>query len=139
LSTVKLIRWTTAKAGAEFGCDPATLANKIKREGLLPGDDGMFSTRDICSAVFGDMEGEKLRNLRRDAELKEVELGRLKRELIPAENVQREWSAVIIAIRQAIWNFDAPEAVRRQWLGELRDLKIEDYFDSAKPVELDED
>ena len=134
-SKVKPVRWTVSQAGAEFGCDPATLANKIKREGITAGDDGLFSTRDVCSAVFGDMQGEKLRNLRRDAELKEAELGRLRRELIPAENVRREWFAVAIAIRQAIWNFDAPEAVRRQWLGELRDLKIEDYFSTAKPVE----
>ena len=137
MSTVKLIRWTTAKAGAEFGCDPATLSNRIKRAGIVAGDDGMFSTRDICAAVFGDMEGEKLRNLRRDAELKEIELARLNRELIAAEKVTEVWASVFIALRQAIWNCDAPEANRRRWLAEIQDINRDEYFTTAKPIEAD--
>ena len=136
---IQSIRWTVERAATEFGCARETLSGRLKRGGIVAGADGKFSTKQICAAVHGDLESEKLRNLRDDAEIKEFELGRLKRELIPAENVQREWFAVAIAIRQAIWNFDAPEAVRRRWLGELRDLKIDDYFDTAKPVELEED
>lgn len=136
-SKVKSVRWTAAQAGAEFGCDPATLANKLKREGILAGNDGMFSTRDICAAVFGDMEGEKLRNLRRDAELKEVELARLNRELIPAAKVLETWSSVFIALRQAVWNCDAPEEHRRRWLAEIQDINRDEYFNTAKPIEAD--
>jgi hypothetical protein len=97
----------------------------------------MFSTRDICAAVFGDMEGEKLRNLRRDAELKEIELARLNRELIAAEKVTEVWASVFIALRQAIWNCDAPEASRRRWLAEIQDINRDEYFTTAKPIEAD--
>jgi hypothetical protein len=97
----------------------------------------MFSTRDICAAVFGDMEGEKLRNLRRDAELKEIELARLNRELIAAEKVLETWGVVFIALRQAVWNCDAPEAVRRRWLAEIQDINRDEYYNTAKPIEAD--
>lgn len=136
---IQSIRWTVERAATEFGCARETLSGRLKRASIVAGADGKFSTKQISAAVHGDLESEKLRNLRDDAEIKEFELGRLKRELIPAVGVHATWAAIIIALRTAVWNFDAPEAVRRQWLGELRDLKIDDYFDSAKPVELEED
>ena len=135
---VESIRWTVERAATEFGCARETLSNRLKRAGIIAGADGRWSTKQICAAVHGDLESEKLRNLRDDAEIKEFELGRLRRELIPAVDVHATWAAIIIALRQAVWNFDAPEAVRRRWLLELRDLKVDDYFDTAKPVEADE-
>ncbi len=61
-----------------------------------------------------------------------------RRQLVPIDDVGRVWDSVVIALRQAVWNFDAPEETRRQWLGELRDLKPDDYFAKADATEDDE-
>lgn len=136
---IQSIRWTVERAATEFGCARETLSGRLKRASIVAGADGKFSTKQICAAVHGDLESEKLRNLRDDAEIKEFELGRLKRELIPAVDVHATWAAIFIGLKTIVWNCDAPEADRRRWLGELRDLKVDDYFDTAKPVELEED
>jgi len=67
------IRWTLEKAATEFGLDRTTLSKRITTAGILAGADKMFSTADICAAVFGDIEGEKLREKRHQANLLEME------------------------------------------------------------------
>ncbi len=134
----KTIELTIEEAAAEFGIDRRTLQTRLTQAGCKPNENNKHTIIQCHRAIFGDIDGEKLRETRHRANLLELQEATLRRESIPAENVQREWSAVIIAIRQALWNFDAPEAVRRRWLGELRDLKVEDYFTTAKPVEQDE-
>ena len=67
-SRVRAIRWTLKGASSEFGIHPATLAKRIKTQGVEKGNDGRFSTKQICSAVFGDIDSEKLRLVREQAD-----------------------------------------------------------------------
>ena len=131
------VRWTVAAAAVEFGLDDLTLSKRIKTSEIVPGADGKFSTRQICAAVYGDMDGEKLREVRHRANLLELQEQQLRRELVPVADVQRVWGAVIVAIRQYIWNCNAEEIDRRRWLAELVDLKVEDYL--TKEGAQDED
>ena len=131
------VRWTVAAAAVEFGLDDLTLTKRIKTSEIVPGTDGKFSTRQICAAVYGDMDGEKLRDVRPRANLLELQEQQLRRELVPVADVQRVWGAVIVAIRQYIWNCNAEEIDRRRWLAELVDLKVEDYL--TKEGAQDED
>lgn len=131
------VRWTVAAAAVEFGLDDLTLTKRIKTSEIVPGADGKFSTRQICAAVYGDMDGEKLREVRHRANLLELQEQQLRRELVPVADVQRVWGAVIVAIRQYIWNCNAEEIDRRRWLAELVDLKVEDYL--TKEGAQDED
>ena len=134
----KALRWTMSEAASEFDLHAATLAKRIKTAGIEPSTDGKWSTVQICAAVFGDMDSEKLRETRHKANLLELEEKEKRRQLVPIDDVGRTWDAVVIALRQAVWNFDAPEEVRRQWLGELRDLKPDDYFAKADASADDE-
>ncbi len=134
----KVVRWTMPQAASEFDIHAATLAKRIKTAGIEPGTDGKWSTVQICAAVFGDMDSEKLRETRHKANLLELEEKEKRRQLVPIDDVGRVWDSVVIALRQAVWNFDAPEETRRQWLGELRDLKPDDYFAKADATEDDE-
>jgi hypothetical protein len=124
----KVIRWTAYEAACEFDIHRDTLSRRLKQAGIEPGEDGKWSTKQIAAAVFGDIDSEKLRVERHRANLLELEENERRRMLIPAHSVSETWGAMHVAIRTAIWNCDAPEADRRRWLGELRDLKIEDYF-----------
>lgn len=67
------IRWTIEQASNEFGLDRQTLSKRITTSGILSGPDKRFSTSDICAAVFGDIESERLREKRHQANLLEME------------------------------------------------------------------
>lgn len=69
----KPIRWTIEGACREFDVSRPTLSARITQSGILAGEDKRYSTADICRAVFGDIEGEKLRTERHRANLLEIE------------------------------------------------------------------
>ena len=133
----------TIEAGAEaFRVDRRTLRRRLIDAKLKVEKGARFTIAEIHHAMVGHdadvlkaIDRERLRNLTNDADLKAVELAALSRDLIPAADVHSTWAAIVIALRQAVWNFDAPEDVRRKWLGELRDLKVEDYFTTAKATD----
>lgn len=77
------LRWTLGLAATEFGADRRTLSTRAKTSGLVPGDDGKFSTRQIAAIIYGDMAGEKLRKMRAEADLAELERDTLLKEVAP--------------------------------------------------------
>ncbi len=134
----KVIRWTIPEAASEFDLHANTLSKRLKTASIEPGPDGRWSTAQICAAVYGDMDGEKLREVRHRANLLELEEKEKLRQLLPAADVERVWGGIMVAIRQSIWNCDAPEIDRRRWLDELKALKIEDYLTKDTHEEADE-
>ena len=55
------MHWTIGFAAKEFGIDEKALARRRAREGIKPDSEGHWTTAQICAAVFGDMDGAKLR------------------------------------------------------------------------------
>ena len=130
------------KAAEEFRVDRRSLRRRLIDAGLKVEKGAKFTIAEIHHALVGHdadvlkaIDRERLRNLTNDADIKGAELAALNRESIPTVQVVEAWSAIVIAIKQAIWNFDAPEEARRKWLGELRDLKVEDYFTTTKAAD----
>lgn len=87
----KSIRWTIENAAAEFGINPRTLSARLKQAGTVPGEDGRYSTKEIASAVFGDLEREKIRKT--SAEADEIEKRNRERdgELVDVEEFAKEF------------------------------------------------
>ena len=77
------IRWTLGLAATEFGADRRTLSTRAKTSGQVPGEDGKFSTRQIAAIIHGDLAGEKLRKLRAEADLAELERDTLMKDVAP--------------------------------------------------------
>lgn len=65
-------RWNIEKASAEFDINPRTLSARLRQYSIEPGKDGKFSTKQICSARFGDIDNEKLRLTKEQADEKEM-------------------------------------------------------------------
>ncbi len=125
-------------AALEFAVDRRSLKRRLVGAGLKVGKGESYTIAEIHRALTGadvnvraEIERARLGKLTAEKELLESELAVLRRESVPANSVEQTWSAVVIALRAAVWNFDAPEETRRQWLSELRDLKVEDYFSKA--------
>lgn len=130
------LRWTLEQAGAEFNKDARALAKRIRREGLEPGEDGKFSTAQICAAVFGDLHSEELRLTREQADEKEIKNKRSRMELLDAERVYRWGEALFIVIRQRIL---ASSLTRDEQDGLLRDLQNVKYDDIRAALVRDPD
>jgi len=82
----KKIRWSKWRAASEFGIDQKTLTGRLTRYGIQEGDDGKFSTSQICSAIYGDIDGERLRLTKEQADEKALNNAERRRELVPAQD-----------------------------------------------------
>ena len=133
------------QASLEFETNRRTIKRRLLSAGLVVEKGTTYTVAEVHRALSGadadvrtKLDAARLGKLEAERDLLEGELAALRRESISADVVERTWAATVIALRQAVWNFDAPEEVRRQWLGELRDLKVEDYFTKADaPAEVE--
>lgn len=94
------IAWTQTKIAREFGMDSRTVG---KRLATLPTKKAKFTTLEVCRALFGDMDSEKLRLTREQADKVALENAEARRELVPAgamyESVGKCFSALVTTIQ----------------------------------------
>jgi hypothetical protein len=67
-----VLKWNTTKAATEFGISKDTLKKSLNQISAPADSDGLYSTQQICDALFGAMRQEKLatqKELRRKLEL----------------------------------------------------------------------
>lgn len=100
--TLKQIRWTVEQAGSEFGIDRKTLTKHIKEKGVLPGDDGKFSTSDICVAIFSNLKLEQTEKTREEKLRLIRERLRDEKQLLPAAEVRLAFEKTALAVKTEI-------------------------------------
>lgn len=132
------IRWTLETAAREFEIAPRTLSKRITSSGIVGGDDLKFSTKQICAAVFGDMDGEKLRETRHRANLLEIEEKEKRQELVAAAAVEKVWRSYLVAVRQHVKNHQRiPDDLKSEILLELREIPKGEFFKDAVKEEAE--
>lgn len=134
-SQIRLVRWSLRKAAPEFGINIATLGGRVRERGIIPGDDGLFSTQQILAAIFGSKEEEQIRNIQLDNEQRAVDLAKSKRELIPIQDAVRVWSSRVVAMKQAIVGSKLSDAEKRELLNHLAEIKEEEYGETTTEEE----
>lgn len=120
--------WTIETAAAEFGINPRTLSGKIKRYGIKPDRAGAFTTKQICEAVFGDIENEKLRLVKEQADKISIENKQSLRELVPASEFGKIVNLGLESIRATILSASNIESHDRDKLL----LSIRDALDGVE-------
>lgn len=104
--TAKTVRWSLNSAATNFEIDRKTLTKQIAAAGVIPGEDGEFSTADICRAVFGDLKGDCIRAQTRAhnelADERALNNAAMRGELIERSRVDALVSKVLIAIRATV-------------------------------------
>jgi phage terminase Nu1 subunit (DNA packaging protein) len=88
---VQSSRWSLEKASSEFGTDRKTITKRIRQNGIQPAEDGTFSTKQICAAIFGDIHGERLRKTRAEADKIEMDNERERGLVIDVGDVDSMW------------------------------------------------
>lgn len=123
------IEWSIELAASEFDINPRTLSKRFKQLGIEPSlaDGKRFSTKQVTQAVFGDIDGERLRKTKHEADLLEVELARERSQVLPTEDVLRVWSNIAIAIRQVVKGSSLSENEKNECLRQIRELQAKDF------------
>lgn len=128
------IRWTLGVAATEFGLDRRTMAERVKTSGAVVGEDGKFSTRQIAAAVYGDLAGEKLRKMRAEADLVEMQVREKQKTSIPMEVFSPVIDQLFGAIATVIRQSPLSEREREEILADLRAAPVALWEKGYKPA-----
>ena len=119
------VLWNIERAAAEFGINRRTLSNWLI--GTKPDDDGKFSTKEICAAVYGDLEKAKIRLAEATAGRAELRLAKEKGAVVAIEDVAKAWGNITASVRLRIAETTLSEDEKVVILADLRDLSLRDY------------
>ena len=98
----KPMRWGIRLASREFGTTPDTLRRRLIAANISAAEDETYSTAQIIAAVFGDMAGERLGKVRAEREAVELKNARIKKDHLPASEIERAISKCFQFIRAEI-------------------------------------
>lgn len=96
------MQWTVHKAAIEWGVDYKSLAKWLSMQGHDMKKGKTFHTRDISRAVMGDLDFERTRLTRAEADLREMERSEKANELVPMPEVQSLYTAALLPVRQRL-------------------------------------
>ncbi len=116
------LRWTIERAGTEFNINPRTLRQRLTAQAIQAGEDGRFSTSQICAAVFGDIQGERLRKTREEADNLALKNDELRGELVQVALVKQMVSEIILANKQTILASQLEQEGKNEILANLEAL-----------------
>lgn len=133
LGTGKPLRWKLTRACAEFQIDRRTLDRRLAESQQFPGEDGCYSTGQICAAVFGDLDGAKLRRAVAEADLAEMERDERAKKLIDADLVCSVWTEALTNLRAIVMAADLPKVTRAQLIRQLKDIPLSEYKEPTAP------
>lgn len=131
------IRWSLYRAAQELGCHRQTLDKGLKAQGIEPGTDKKFSTRQIFNAMRGDIDAEKLELVREQKRKLQLENARTVGELIERDRVGDFLGKVFIGVRQKILSSALQPVETDELLTDLQRLKKSPFMAKFKePVDL---
>lgn len=90
--------------------------------GEQPGGDGLYSTRQICAAVFGEYESERTRLAKEQADKVALENAESRRELIKVEDALEITRRFCAAIRAKFLASSLPDDEKNAILREITRL-----------------
>lgn len=110
---VNSIRWTKELASSEFAINPRTLTNRLRQKGIEPGPDNKYSTQQICDAVYGDIDCEKLRRAAAQATRDEIKAAREGKTVAEVAVMERAWESIAGLMKKRLLLI--PSRVESQW------------------------
>lgn len=113
------LTWTQERAASEFGINPRTLAGRLKQSGAKPDNEGRWTTKQIAIAVYGDLEIERIRKTRAEAE--EVEKRNLESDkaLVDIDDFCREYETIAVEMVRIIRTAGLSETAEDALLAKL--------------------
>jgi hypothetical protein len=86
------LRWTMRRAAAEFATGYHVLCRKMQQAGEIAGEDGLYVTDQLVTALYGDLHRARVRKLDADCERSETLTAQLKGELIDRQALREAFT-----------------------------------------------
>lgn len=117
------IEWTVERAQAEFGHDRRTISSRLRQLGIKPEHDGgRYSTKQICAAIYGDYELERIRKIREEADNFALDNAQTRRELIDLAALCRETEPIFTLLKQRVMNLPVDRALKDELCNDIANL-----------------
>lgn len=135
MAKLKPLEWTVEAACRELGVSRGAFSSRVATSGVKPDAKGRFTTAQIFSIMHGDIDSEKLRKVRGEADKLELDNRRTRGELISVEDATAIAQRFAAATRQIVVMSKLSAEDKNAFLGEMRALaevdwtKIDSYFD----------
>jgi hypothetical protein len=111
---VSPLRWTVERGAREFRLAPGTLRKNLTRTGAEPDLDGLFSTEQLCEAIYGSMHLEKLRTQRALSRKLELENAITTGSVLNKTTLMQALAVIADAIKSRLMSaHEIPRSVRR--------------------------
>jgi hypothetical protein len=92
------LRWSVARASAEFDIAQATLERKLRDAQVFPDNGGAYSTKAIKAAVFGSLHNERLRRIKEEADKVAMANQVARGELLERRSLEQGFAEIAAAI-----------------------------------------
>lgn len=133
--------WTAAKFARECGIDRHTIQDRLsamkirpvgKARGRASGGD-LYHFRDLFNAALGgDLEAERLRKTREEADLLSIKKARMQGELVDVSDVKKVGMAVFARVRAKVLSSTLLDSEKDALLRDLLTLKGHDWATEIK-------
>jgi len=90
----ELLRWSLTRASEEFGQAIGTIRAGLAKNAAVAGQDGCYSTQQICDALYGALHLEKIRTQRATTERITLENQITRTEVLNRAELMKVFSAV---------------------------------------------
>ena len=131
----KHLEWTLERAAYEFGMDRKTLSKRVTALGIEPCYKGkgskerFYSTAQMAQAVFGDLEAERIRETKENADKLALQNAKARAELVSTEVVLRVYANLAVTVRQIVKHSGLSEVEKHELLKNIRQLKVSDLLE----------
>ena len=103
MKTENSIVWTQSLIASEFGMDSRTVGKKFNAAGIKTKRDG-YRTSEVLKALFGDIDSERLRKTREEADQIMLKNAQARGSVIDLADVDKLWTGIASAVKQRILN-----------------------------------
>jgi hypothetical protein len=98
------LRWSVARAGAEFDIAQQTLERKLRDAQLFPDSGGCYSTKQLTQGIFGSLFRERLRRITEEADKVAIANQVARGELLNRHELEQAMAQVADAMVSVIRN-----------------------------------
>lgn len=106
------MNWTLPQACVEFGVSRETIKRGLLEIGVEYSPGGAWPTKTIVRAISGDGKQERARLTRAQADREEIEVAKLRGEIVTVSEMNGLWSSLLGPIRDAITNMPQTAAAK---------------------------
>lgn len=106
------MKLTIYEASREFAVDRRTLTRGLAERGITVKPGAKYTIKQLHDAIAGDLEYEKTRLTRADADLREMDKLEKKHILVPLSEVADIVNPILLTVRQRLNNLAAECGIR---------------------------